>query len=78
MRSVTSRPRPNPWAKAVLPSDYLEVRLTYGDDGEPGGSADDLRRIALRPVGTAWARRQVSLLHAIAPWADAPGDGVGG
>jgi hypothetical protein len=52
--------------------------LTYGDDGEPGGSPDDLRRIALRPVGTAWARRQVSLLHAIAPWADAPGDGVGG
>jgi tRNA threonylcarbamoyladenosine biosynthesis protein TsaE len=62
----------------VLPSDYLEVRLTYGDDGEPGGSADDRRRIALRPVGTAWARRQVSLLHAIAPWSDAPGDGVGG
>ncbi|HEX6420473.1 MAG TPA: tRNA (adenosine(37)-N6)-threonylcarbamoyltransferase complex ATPase subunit type 1 TsaE [Acidimicrobiales bacterium] len=54
----------------VLPSDYLEVRLTFGD----GGAGDDERRILIRPVGPRWARRQVSLLHALAPWADAPAD----
>jgi tRNA threonylcarbamoyladenosine biosynthesis protein TsaE len=57
----------------VLPNDYLEVRLMYppvgGDEGSPG---DDDRRIVLRAVGPAWGRRQVSLLHAIAPWAEAP------
>jgi tRNA threonylcarbamoyladenosine biosynthesis protein TsaE len=48
----------------VLPNDYLEVRLTFGQ-------GDDDRELALRSVGTAWARRQVSLMHAIAPWSDA-------
>ena len=56
----------------VLPNDYLEVRLTFGQ-------GDDDRELALRSVGTAWARRQVSLMHAIAPWSEAvseaaPGD----
>ena len=51
----------------VLPNDYLEVRLTFGD-------GDDDRRLALRSVGTAWARRQVSLMHAIAPWSEAPSE----
>ena len=37
--------------------------------GVPG---DDERRIVLRATGSAWGRRQVSLLHAIAPWAEAP------
>lgn len=50
----------------VLPSEYLEVRLTFG-------GADDERRIALRPVGPGWAGRQQSLLHAVAPWAEAAG-----
>jgi tRNA threonylcarbamoyladenosine biosynthesis protein TsaE len=53
----------------VLPNDYLEVRLTYGAGDE---AADDDRRIVLRTVGTEWARRQVSLLQLLAPWADAP------
>lgn len=57
----------------VLPNDYLEVRLMYppvGDD--EASSGDDDRRIVLHAVGPAWGRRQVSLLHAIAPWAEAP------
>jgi tRNA threonylcarbamoyladenosine biosynthesis protein TsaE len=49
----------------VLPSDYLEVRLTFGE-------GDDDRELALRSVGAAWARRQVSLMHAIAPWVESP------
>ncbi len=72
----------------VLPNDYLEVRLLYppvaaadaGPDSGGGGDAagasgvpgDDERRIVLRATGSAWGRRQVSLLHAIAPWAEAP------
>lgn len=53
----------------VLPNEYLEVRLSFA----PGPDApDDERRIVLRSVGPSWARRQVSLLHAIEPWADAP------
>lgn len=55
----------------VLPNDYLEVRLVYGSAPD---AADDDRRIVLRTVGPAWARRQVSLLHAVSPWAEAPAD----
>jgi tRNA threonylcarbamoyladenosine biosynthesis protein TsaE len=51
----------------VLPNDYLEVRLTFGEGD------DDERHIVLRPVGPGWMHRQVSLLHAVAPWAEAPG-----
>src|ERR687897_1815412 len=51
----------------VLPSDYLEVRLTFG-------AGDDERPARLRSVGPSWARRQVSLLAAVAPWAEAPDD----
>ena len=57
------------WGDAILPvlgNDYLEVRLTFCE------SSDDERRILLRPVGRTWARRQVSLLHAIEPWAETP------
>ena len=53
----------------VLPNDYLEVRIGFarGDD-----ASDDERLIELRSVGPAWGHRQVSLLHALAPWAEAP------
>jgi tRNA threonylcarbamoyladenosine biosynthesis protein TsaE len=91
----------------VLPGDYLEVRLTYGDrdasgavdgaaeaapiaeaasiaeaapiaeDAHVGEAGDDDRRVVVRGVGRCWAGRQVSLLHAVAPWAEAP-DGVPG
>jgi tRNA threonylcarbamoyladenosine biosynthesis protein TsaE len=53
----------------VVLIEYLEVRLTYGSGDHAG---DDDRRIVLRAVGPGWARRQVSLLHVIAPWAEAP------
>ncbi|MGH9233716.1 MAG: tRNA (adenosine(37)-N6)-threonylcarbamoyltransferase complex ATPase subunit type 1 TsaE [Acidimicrobiales bacterium] len=61
----------------VLPSDYLEVRLTYGDRGQPGEGGDDDRQIVVRGVGGRWAGRQVSLLHAVAPWAEAPNGAPG-
>ncbi|HEX5366371.1 MAG TPA: tRNA (adenosine(37)-N6)-threonylcarbamoyltransferase complex ATPase subunit type 1 TsaE [Acidimicrobiales bacterium] len=53
----------------VLPHDYLEVRLAFatGPDAD-----DDERRVVLRSVGPTWAARQVSLLHVVAPWAEAP------
>jgi tRNA threonylcarbamoyladenosine biosynthesis protein TsaE len=62
----------------VLPNDYLEVRLTFGDGaaddaGDAGAAGDDERRIVLRSVGPGWSHRQVSLLHAITPWAEPPG-----
>jgi tRNA threonylcarbamoyladenosine biosynthesis protein TsaE len=45
----------------VLPADYLEVRLTFGD-------GDDDRIIALRRVGASWGARRDALARAIAPW----------
>jgi tRNA threonylcarbamoyladenosine biosynthesis protein TsaE len=52
----------------VLPNDYLEVRLGFaGPEAD-----DDERRLVLRSVGPGWAHRQVSLLHALEPWAEAP------
>jgi tRNA threonylcarbamoyladenosine biosynthesis protein TsaE len=62
------------WGDAILPmlpSDYLEIRLTFG-------AGDDERRVVLRSVGPSWARRQVSLLAAVAPWAEAPDDRTAG
>ena len=58
----------------VLPTEYLEVRLTYGD---PARTREDDRRIVVRGLGPRWARRQVSLLHAVAPWAEAPNGNPG-
>jgi tRNA threonylcarbamoyladenosine biosynthesis protein TsaE len=54
------------WGDAILPllpNEYLEVRLTFGE-------GDDDRSIALRPVGRSWALRQVSLLRAVGPWVE--------
>lgn len=45
----------------VLPHDYLEVRLTFGD-------GDDDRMLAIRPVGPGWAGRTHPLAGALAPW----------
>jgi tRNA threonylcarbamoyladenosine biosynthesis protein TsaE len=59
----------------VLPNDYLEVRLTFGDAAGADVETDvgdDVRRISLRSFGPAWGHRQVSLLQAIAPWAETP------
>jgi tRNA threonylcarbamoyladenosine biosynthesis protein TsaE len=50
---------------AVLPNEYLEVRLNFG-------AGDDERRILLRSVGSSWVRRQVALLEAVDPWAEPP------
>jgi len=45
----------------ALPADYLEVRLTYGDD-------DDARLIQLRAVGSRWATRARALRTGLDQW----------
>lgn len=52
------------WGDAVVPvvpADYLEVRLAFGD-------ADDERHVTVRPVGRRWAARQRSLTEVVTPW----------
>lgn len=54
------------WGDAVVPvvpADFLEIRLTFGD-------GDDERRLALRPVGAPWSARRRALAAALAPWID--------
>jgi tRNA threonylcarbamoyladenosine biosynthesis protein TsaE len=48
----------------VLPIDYLEVRLAFGD-------GDDDRVLAFRPVGNRWLARSRSLHDVLAPWSGA-------
>ena len=53
------------WGEVVAPSlapDYLEVRLEMGD-------GDDLRQVALRPVGPSWSARGPALEAALSRWA---------
>lgn len=45
----------------VLPHDYLEVRLTFGE-------GDDDRRIELDAVGPSWAERLPAIESCLAPW----------
>lgn len=45
----------------VLPHDYLEVRMTFGE-------GDDDRDLALRTVGPGWAGRAHPISGALAPW----------
>jgi tRNA threonylcarbamoyladenosine biosynthesis protein TsaE len=55
------------WGDAIapaLPSDYLEIRQTFGTD-------DDDRSIELRAVGLSWNARQRAVSQALAPWAAA-------
>jgi tRNA threonylcarbamoyladenosine biosynthesis protein TsaE len=56
------------WGDAItpmLPSDLLEVRLTFG-------AGDNDRTIVLRSAGRSWLRRMASLVEAVAPWAGTP------
>ena len=55
-------------AEPVLPADFLEVRLAYGD-------AEDERVIRFRSVGPAWAARLGALERAMSRWTVGP-DGV--
>jgi tRNA threonylcarbamoyl adenosine modification protein YjeE len=50
-------------AAPVLPADFLEVHLAYGDD-------DDERLLRLRPVGSRWGDRLEPLRAALSPWLD--------
>jgi tRNA threonylcarbamoyladenosine biosynthesis protein TsaE len=52
----------------VLPHDYLEVRLTFGE-------GDDDRGLALRGVGPGWGARAGALARTLDPWVT---DGGGG
>lgn len=71
-------------AEPVIPSDFLEITITYGDSEGEGesdasdapdpedGSADDLRHFVFRGVGASWANRAAALQKALVPWAEAP------
>lgn len=53
------------WGDAIapaLPSDYLEVRLRFGE-------GDDDRIIEVQPVGPRWSARTRALGQALSPWA---------
>ncbi|MGH9119529.1 MAG: tRNA (adenosine(37)-N6)-threonylcarbamoyltransferase complex ATPase subunit type 1 TsaE [Acidimicrobiales bacterium] len=55
------------WGDAIataLPADYLEVRLTLGDDD------DDERMLVFRSVGGRWRNRMTALKLAVLPWID--------
>ena len=54
-------------AEPVLPADFLEIRLEYLD-GTGDDSADDARRLVLRPVGPGWANRSAALAKALERW----------
>jgi tRNA threonylcarbamoyladenosine biosynthesis protein TsaE len=45
----------------ALPADYLEIRLTYGED-------DDDRVVQFRGVGPRWGARSRALGAALGPW----------
>ena len=45
----------------LLPTDHLEIRLTFGD-------LDDDRTIVVRHLGPAWSGRGAALVAALAPW----------
>ena len=56
------------WGDAILPAlpgDYLEVRLTFGDD-------DDDRVIELCPTGSRWLARKHALAEVTGSWRDTP------
>ena len=46
---------------AALPSDHLDVRITFGDE-------DDDRRIEVVPAGTRWSARMRALTDLLATW----------
>lgn len=52
------------WGDAVAPAlspEFLEVRLTYGDD-------DDRRTVGLHPMGRRWSARAEALDGALSAW----------
>ena len=51
-------------AEAVLPADFLEIRIAYSDGD------DTVRRFTLRPVGPSWQTRASALADATARWKD--------
>lgn len=48
-------------AKAVLPPDFLDLRIEFGD-------SEDERRLRLRPIGTSWSSRHGAIRRVVAPW----------
>ena len=55
---------------SALPRDYLEVRITFGEDA-------DERILELRPVGASWRSRQSVLTVALERWVPAGPTGGG-
>lgn len=46
---------------AILPNDYLEVRVTFGE-------GDDDRQLAVAAIGPGWASRMEPMATALAAW----------
>jgi tRNA threonylcarbamoyladenosine biosynthesis protein TsaE len=62
------------WGDAImpaLPADFLEVRLTFGEDD------DDQRTIVIRAVGPGWAARTGALERSLLKWSS-PEEGAAG
>jgi tRNA threonylcarbamoyladenosine biosynthesis protein TsaE len=53
-------------AEAVLPADFLEIRIEFTDE------AEDERTLTLRPVGSGWAARHDALAETLGRWSVAP------
>jgi tRNA threonylcarbamoyladenosine biosynthesis protein TsaE len=53
----------------VIPSDYLEVRLSYGSTDKPDSDDDDERVIELRVVGPTWYGRAAHIQDVVIDWA---------
>ena len=51
-------------AEAVLPKDFLEIRIAYSDEE----TEDDVRTFELRPVGPSWIPRTEALRSALGRW----------
>jgi len=56
------------WGDAItsaLPTDYLLIRLAYGD-------TDDDRQLEIEPRGSAWSARVRAMTFALSGWLDDP------
>lgn len=61
--------------RAVLPTDYLEIAITFAPAPEPDATpapgvdpSDDERHWRLRPVGPRWKARADGLAATLGPW----------
>lgn len=59
-------------AEPVLGSGSLTVHIVCPAGPDGAGTDEDIRSIAIAPIGTAWDGRWERLVAALAPWAGSP------